>query len=190
MPILAEEPSLCPEGLMADDWTAADPALNQWRVLHTKPRQEKALARELFQRSEAFYLPLVERRQRIAGRWLTSRIPLFNGYLFLYSTSDGYLRTLSTQRVVRCLPVPDQGRLWADLRRLHALLSSGLPVLPEERLSPGQLVEITSGPLTGFQGRILRTSSGRRFVVEVDFIGRGASVLCEGMTLRAVKHHD
>lgn len=187
MPILAEEPSLHPDGLMGMEWTAPEADQCQWRVLHTKPRQEKALARELLQWGEAFYLPLAGRRQRIAGRWMTSRVPLFNGYLFLYSTPDGYLQTLTTQRVVRCLPVPDQARLWADLRRLHALLSSGLPVLPEDRLSPGQLVEITSGPLAGFQGRILRTSSGRRFVVEVDFIGRGASVLCEGMTLRAVK---
>jgi transcriptional antiterminator RfaH len=187
MPILAEEPSLYPEGLMTAGWATSQPSQHHWRVLHTKPRQEKALARELWRRGQPFYLPLAQRRQRVAGRWMTSRLPLFNGYLFIYSDSDGYHQTLTTQRVVRGLAVTDQARLWADLKRLHDLLASGLPVLPEERLTPGQLVEITSGPLTGFQGRILRTSSGRRFVVEVDFIGRGASVLCEGMTLRAVK---
>jgi len=89
--------------------------------------------------------------------------------------------------VVRSLSVPDQQGLWANLRRLHGLIASGRPVLPEECLVPGQLVEITSGPLLGFQGRVIRSTSGKRFVVAVDFIGRGASVDCEGMTLRALK---
>jgi hypothetical protein len=187
MPILAEELSLYPEGLLTAESIDLTPGPHQWRVLHTKPRQEKALARELSRLRIPFYLPLAERRQRVAGRWMTSRFPLFNSYVFLYSDPDGYLQTLTTQRVVRGLAVTDQTRLWADLRRLYGLITSGLPVLPEDRLTPGQLVEITSGPLAGLQGRILRTSSGRRFVVEVDFIGRGASVLCEGLTLRAVK---
>jgi transcription antitermination factor NusG len=104
----------------------------------------------------------------------------------LHGDQEAYHAALATKRVVRGLMVPDQQRLWDDLTQLHRLIASGLPLTPEPCLFPGQLVEITSGPLTGFRGRVARAASGRRFVVEVDFISRGASVLLDGMTLRAV----
>ena len=68
-------------------------------------------------------------------------------------------------------------------RQVRNLLRSGLEVTPHD-LVAGKEVEITTGPLTGFRGRIVSTASGNRFVVAVDFIQRGASVLCEGMGLR------
>jgi transcriptional antiterminator RfaH len=183
MPILPAEPALYPDNLL----TLPDPDLppqGEWRVLHTRPRQEKSLARDLSLKGTPYYLPLVRQRRRIRDRVVTSFLPLFDGYLFLFSSRDAYIDALSTQRVVRALVVPDQQRLWTDLRQLYQLTNSGLAVTAEPCLLPGQLVEITSGPLTGFRGRIVRSASGRRFVVEVDFICRGASVLCDGMTLQ------
>jgi transcriptional antiterminator RfaH len=185
MPILPTETSVFPDDLLA----LPEPGngVAEWCVLHTRPRQEKSLARELVQKEIPFYLPLIAHQRRFQGRVMTAQLPLFDGYLFLHSDRDGYHEALATRRVVRGLAVADQGRLWADLRRVFALISSGLPVRPEPCLLPGQRVEITSGPLAGFRGRIVRSTSGRRFVVEVDFIRRGASVLCEAMTLRPVE---
>ena len=85
--------------------------------------------------------------------------------------------------MVRTLDVPDQDRLWHDLRQVHRLLATGAPVLPEDRLTPGTTVEVTQGPLSGLRGTILRTATGRRFVVEIDFIQRGASVTLDGFAL-------
>jgi transcriptional antiterminator RfaH len=186
MPILPAETAVFPDDLL----TLAEPvpALDtEWRVLHTRPRQEKSLARELVQKEIRFYLPLVTQQRRVRGRLMNSRLPLFDGYLFLYSDRDAYHEALSTQRVVRGLSVPDQERLWDDLRRLHGLIASGLPVTPEPSLQAGQLVEIASGPLAGLCGRVVRSASGRRFIVEVDFIRRGASVLCDAMSLRPIE---
>jgi transcription antitermination factor NusG len=69
------------------------------------------------------------------------------------------------------------------LLRLWRLLASGAPVTPEDRLVPGMTVEITRGPLAGLSGKIVRAASGRRFVVEVHFIQRGASVLLDDFAL-------
>ena len=44
-------------------------------------------------------------------------------------------------------------------------------------------MEITTGPLAGLCGTVVRTASGRRFVVRVDFIQQGASVLLEDCAL-------
>ena len=53
----------------------------------------------------------------------------------------------------------------------------------ESRLTPGTPVEITTGPLAGLCGTVVRTGSGRRFIVRVDFIHQGASVLLEDCAL-------
>jgi transcriptional antiterminator RfaH len=183
MPILPPEPSSYPEDLL-DAEREVIPAGQAWWVLHTRPRQEKSLARQLCEKGVSFYLPLYSRRSRIRGRIVTAQVPLFPGYVFLLGDREGYLAALKTNRVVRPLRVAGQEELWRDLRQVCRLLASGIPVTPEGRLVPGTLVEITSGPLAGLQGKIVGAASGKRFVVEVDFIQRGASVLVEDFTLR------
>jgi len=47
-------------------------------------------------------------------------------------------------------------------------------------------VEIQSGPLAGLRGKVLRSASGWRFVVTIDFIQQGASVLLDDFNLVCV----
>ena len=182
MPIISREPDLFPEELLAGfDRTESSERL--WWVIHTRPRQEKCLARELHRRRIPFYLPQIARRRRLADRTCTSYVPLFAGYLFLFGDQEERIATLVTQRVVRTLEVQDQKGLWGDLRQIEQLIASGGSLTPEARLAPGKMVEIRSGPLVGLRGTIVRGASGRRFVVQIDFIQRGASVLVEDVLL-------
>jgi transcription antitermination factor NusG len=114
---------------------------------------------------------------------LTAHAPLFPGYLFMYADRDERLTALESNRVANTLPVFDQVRFWGDLRQIDRLLGAGLPVAAESRLAPGTPVEITTGPLAGLCGTVIRTGTGRRFVVRVDFIHQGASVLLEDCSL-------
>jgi transcription antitermination factor NusG len=185
MPFLPPEPNTFPAELFAEE----NPEVRQgrqWWVLHTKPRQEKSLARQLLQSQVPFYLPLIERRSLIRGRVMQSQVPLFPGYLFLLGQRDERVTALATNRVVHSLEVWDQRTLWDDLTQVHRLINTGAPITPEERLEPGALVEITRGPLAGLKGRIIRAASGKRFVVQVNFIQRGASVLIDDFNLIAI----
>src|SRR5580704_6338597 len=83
MPLLNAEPPLFPLDLFDEKIDQAVVQDKTWWVLHTKPRQEKSLARELFRRQVPFYLPQVQRRWRLRGRMMSSHVPLFAGYLFL-----------------------------------------------------------------------------------------------------------
>jgi Transcription termination factor nusG len=178
MPILRAEPDLHPEGLFRIP--PADSATGFcWWVLHTKPRQEKSLARWLHATGITYYLPTATRRCRIRDRVLIAHIPLFTGYVFLHGDRDRRVAALSTNRIVRCLEVVDQDGFWGDLRQVHQLLACGRPVSPESTLVPGTPVEVVNGPLSGVTGTILRHASGNRFVVRVDFIQQGASVLID-----------
>jgi len=182
MPVLSQELDLYPDYLLGE--TEREEATEKvWWVLHTRPRQEKSLVRQLHRARIAYYLPLIPRRWRLRGRTMTSHLPLFPSYVFLFADRQERVWALSTKRVVRSLQVPDQTVLWQDLRRIHRLIVTGVPVTPESRLASGMMVEITSGPLAGLKGRILRSASGHRFVVQIDFIQRGASVLLDDFTL-------
>jgi transcription antitermination factor NusG len=186
MPLLAAEPNIFPPTLLVSPAEQSNPEC-QWLVLHTKPRQEKSLARQLLEVQIPFYLPIIQRRLLVRGRRLTSHVPLFPGYVFLLGNSDQRVAALTTNRVVRTLPVGNQEGLWRDLKQVQQLITSGAPITPEDRLVPGAAVEIRTGPLAGLKGKILRTASGRRFVVEVDFIQRGASVLLDDFCLSSLE---
>ncbi len=135
MPILAAEPNLHPFELF--DTGKGAFAGHAWHVLHTRPRQEKSLARQLLKLQVPFYLPLVVQRNQIRGRVVESQLPLFGGYLFLLSQPEQRIAALATNRVVSSLPVPNQDQLWDELGQVHRLIRSGLPVRPEDKLEPG-----------------------------------------------------
>lgn len=175
MPVLSLEPTVWPDNLL-DREDPAESATHAWCVLHTRPRAEKMLARHLLRADVSFYLPLYERRQKLQRRTVRSHLPLFPGYVFVYGDYESRQTAFETNLVVSCLPVPDQEQLSTDLARIHRLTESGTLVTPESRLQPGMPAEITSGPLAGCRGRIIRCSKGARFLIEVSFLQQGASV--------------
>jgi transcriptional antiterminator RfaH len=176
MPILPVEPDFYPPEL----WNQAAPMARAsgdrlWRCLHSKPRQEKAVARELRRLGLTYYLPQVLKEDRTPqGRKIRSVIPLFPGYLFLMGDPEARLSALRGNRLVSILEVSDQSSLERDLRQIHAMLASGLPVGPEPAIPVGTRVRICSGPLSGVEGTVIRRGKRDQFVAVVRFLGRGA----------------
>ncbi len=186
MPILQAEPAIFPPDLLDRASGVAHDPDRSWWVLHTKHQQEKRLAHELFSRHIPFYLPLNHQPTRYGRRIITSHLPLFPGYVFLLANSTERLQALKTARVVQTLPVPDPVGLLRDLQQIDQLLSSQMLVTLESSLVPGDNVLINSGPLVGLRGKIKRVATESRFVVEVDFIRQGASVVLDESVLLPV----
>jgi transcriptional antiterminator RfaH len=182
MPLLPPEPFLYPDGLLAD--SAPPSAAGRWWVLHTRPRAEKVLARSFFARRLAFFLPLYKRQWRNSGHVRRSHIPLFPGYVFLHGDAQTRVQALETNLLARVLPVEDQATFHADLARVHRLMTTDLPLEPEDRLPPGTLVEVTGGPLAGLCGKVLRRGKQLKLVVEIEFLQRGVSVEMDGWTIQ------
>ncbi len=93
-----------------------------WLAVYTKPRQEKALARELLGSGVPFFLPLVPKRIVYRRRIRRSQLPLFSGYLFLYGSEEEQSRAVASNRVSQVLTVHDGDRLISDLR--HSAIDS------------------------------------------------------------------
>ena len=180
MPVLAPEPQLYPPGLLESQDLADG---RTWWVLHTRPRQEKSLARSLYASQIPFFLPLAPRRTQIRNRPMTSYLPLFPSYLFLRANQEERVAALSSARVVSSIRVADQEKLLRDLGQVNRLIRLGVPVAAEDRMVPGAIVEIQCGPLAGLRGKIVQEATQKRFIVAVDFIQRGASVLLDGNSL-------
>src|SRR5262245_55016761 len=93
-----------------------------WRVVHTKSRQEKALAEYLEGRGIDHYLPLVRRVRYYGRRKFVVATPLFPGYLFLRGGLEEAYAADRTDRVVRVIPVANQEQLDADLGAIRFAL--------------------------------------------------------------------
>lgn len=192
MPILPAEPDMFPPDLWQRAAAGVPPGAGsdrprRWMCLHTKPRQEKATARELRQHGISHYLPQVVQVSRSpAGRRRQSVAPLFPGYLFLLGDDRERLAALRGNRLVNILDVDDQPALAHDLEQVHTMLASGLPVLPEPTFPVGTWVRILSGPLRGLVGTVLRRDKGEQFVAVVRMLGRGAAVDLEDWQVEKV----
>jgi transcriptional antiterminator RfaH len=178
MPILPAEPDLYPTDLWQGyNLNGGDGRSRKWWCLHTKPRQEKATARDLRSQKIAYYLPQVVHEDRTPqGRKTRSVLPLFTSYLFLLGDEQERVLSLKGNRLVRVIDVPDQGEMHHDLRQIHQLLASGLAVGAEPVVPVGARVRIQSGPLTGIVGRVIRRGKRDQFVAVVHFLGSGATV--------------
>ncbi|SIO61519.1 transcriptional antiterminator RfaH [Singulisphaera sp. GP187] len=176
MPILPAEPEWYPETFWESD-LVEDKQDRLWWCLHTKPRQEKMLARSLRARGVAHYLPQVTQETRTpGGRRICSTVPLFPGYLFLYGDDHDRGEAIQGNHLANMLEIWDQDGVERDLRRVHRMLSVGMAITPEPTYLVGDLVRILSGPLRGLVGTVTRRDGRDRFVAVVQFLGRGAAV--------------
>lgn len=188
MSIVTPEASVYPETLL--EQPTAESSSRRWWALYTKSRQEKAIARQLLGLEVPFYLPLVKKRSVCRGRRISSRVPLFPGYVFLFGTEEERVLSLTTNRISRILPVVEQVQLRKELRQLRHLIGSGAPLTVETRLCPGDYVRVRHGPFAGLEGTVLRRQGLTRLVVSINFLKQGASVEIDDVCLEPIEKPD
>ena len=157
-----------------------------WAVAHVKPRQEKALSRDLEAGAVTHYLPVIRELRTHGGRkrWVDS--PLFPGYVFARGGPELTTKLRRTDRVVNCLDVPDQGRLLAELSQIEAAIAAGATFNPYPYLREGEYARISRGPLRGVEGIIDRTDGRTRLVLIVQTLGRATAIEVNPAEIEAV----
>lgn len=148
----------------------------RWHVLHTRPRQEKALAAALTGMGVSCFLPLRRHVRRRESRRIESELPLFPSYVFLWGTRDETFRADRTRRVACIIPVHDQETLEWELRNLHLALRVSAPLDPYEALRTGLRARIVAGPFQGLQGVIADRVRRDRLVLQVRMLGTATSL--------------
>jgi transcription antitermination factor NusG len=159
----------------------------QWFVLHTKSRQEKALAGDLERMGVPHYLPIVSKMRFHGGRKVTVDEALFPGYLFLRGTLDQAYEADRTKRVANILAVSDQGRMDWELRNLSVALGFGATLDPYPFLKLGRRVVVRSGPFRGLQGLVEERVTWDHLILQIDMLGQAVSLEIDGSLLDPVE---
>ncbi|MEX0745808.1 MAG: transcription termination/antitermination NusG family protein [Phycisphaeraceae bacterium] len=151
-----------------------DGVASQWFVVHTRSRQEKALAGALAAMGVVHYLPLASELRYHGRRKVRAELPLFPGYLFLRGQRDDAFAADRTGRVVRVIPVPDQAGLTWELDNIRLALACDAPLQPHAALTRGVRVEVRTGPFRGVQGVVEQRGKRDRLFLQVETLGRAA----------------
>ena len=157
-----------------------------WWVLHTRARNEKAVARSLDQYGVLTYLPLVVVRHTYSKRTVAFDVPLFPGYLFMQGTLLDRERALQTNRVAQVIHVDDQARLDRELQQIRRAIESGASLDLYPSLHVGQRCRVISGALEGIEGTIVQHGTVSRIVLSVTILGQSASLEFDGALLEPV----
>ena len=160
--------------------------LHAWSVVHTKSRQEKALAEVLDGRGVSYFLPCARHVRYYGRRKFVVTAPLFPGYLFLRGGMEDRYFAERTDRVVRVIGVVDQRGLEADLNALRFALERDGELRPTSFIQEGIEVEVRAGPFRGLRGIVDRWAVGDRVVLRARALAKAAELEIDRTLLEPV----
>lgn len=147
-----------------------------WWVVHTKSRNEKALAHDLIRKEINYFLPMTWKTRYRSGRKIRSLLPLFSGYLFFAGTENQRVQVLKTNRAASLIKVKDQQKLIDELSQIEKAIRSGADLTPHHYIKQGQFCKVIAGPLANLKGIVLKTKTYTRLLLQVDILGQAACV--------------
>ncbi len=172
--------------VVPDTFDAIEAVPGIWHVLHTRSRQEKALAESLSAMGIAAFLPLVDVTRTYGRRKASVELPLFPGYLFLKGQLEDAYAADRTKRVAHIIPVVNQAKLTWELRNLWMALHTKVALDPYPYLRQGVRVEVRSGPLMGVQGVVESRLKRDRLLLQIDVLGQATSLEIDGALLEVI----
>ena len=150
----------------------------RWYAIWTRSRHEKVVAERLQHKEVETFLPLY----RTLRRWRKGdhhvELPLFPGYGFVRIALRDRLSVLRVPGVVRLvgfngIPTPLED---SEVEGLQRALMSGVKAAPHPYLTIGHRVQITAGPLAGYEGILVRRKGNLRVVLSIDVVQRSIVV--------------
>jgi len=149
----------------------------RWYAAYTSANHEKRVALQLGQRSVEHFLPLYASVRRWKDRRVELELPLFPGYVFVRSTLRDRLQVLQVPGIAKLVgfggqptALPDQ-----EIDALRQGLSRAMRLEPHPYLKVGRRVRVTTGPLQGLEGILVRKKNCSRFVISLDLIMRSVA---------------
>ncbi len=162
-------PMVYPEGALVGEIEG------RWWVAHTKSRNEKSLAWDLLRRSTPYFLPMVQKVRAIQGRKVKSVLVLFPGYLFFCGSEEERYGAMTTNRIASTIEVTDQEKLIKELSSIQTAMNGPKQLDPFPYLQAGRSCVVTSGPLRGAEGLLVRRKNVDRLVLQVHVLGQAVS---------------
>lgn len=156
-------------------------SLKKWFILQFKPNSHRVAERNLHRQGFETFLPMREVTGRKTNHFKSDLSPLFPGYMFVAADPEtGPWRKINSSYGVSKLVSFDAKPAPVPLNLISGLMlrcdGSGL-LLPARELSPGEKVEVLSGPFANFIATVDTIDSERRIWVLMEFMGRSSRVV-------------
>lgn len=162
--------------------------LATWHAVYTRHQHEKTVAQGLAGKQFEVFLPQYPANRRWKDRIARISLPLFPGYVFLRGDLERRLDILTTPGV-HCLlswggqpaAIPD-----AEIEAVRRAVQTRLQLEPWPFLRCGDRVRVTSGPLVGIEGIVIRQKSSCRLVLSVELLEKSIAVELDGTSLERI----
>lgn len=162
-----------------------------WHALYIKSRAEKKAEVELQAQGIETFLPLQRKLRQWSDRKKWVEIPLISGYLFVKVCRKEYDQVLQSNYVVSYVRFEGKAAIVPDeqIECLQLMLNqSDIEVeITREKLKPGQLVEVISGPLIGLKGKLQKMRGKNKVAIEMEQLGYSALIEIETSDIISIK---
>jgi len=141
-----------------------------WFALYTAPRAEKKVSDRLSQIQVEHYLPLIRKQKIWSDRKKWVEEPLFRSYLFVHISEAEYFSVLNIYGAVKFVSFGGQAvhvpqRQIESIKRM--MLDADDLEVSTENFEVGMPVRVTSGPLTGLFGEIIKHKGKTRLLLRI-----------------------
>jgi len=149
-----------------------------WFVLTAKHQHEPTVARLLGAKGFEVFQPTYAEVRRWKDRNKTIELPLFPGYVFFCGGLERRVEVLATPGVFSVVSFGnDAAEIGAEeIDAIRRACDSRLAVRPHPFLTVGDRVSVTTGPLAGVSGILLKHKDACRLVLSIELLGRSAAV--------------
>jgi transcription antitermination factor NusG len=151
----------------------------QWYVMYTAPRSEKKVEQRLKEKGLEVYLPIVEEVRQWSDRKKKVQKPLFNSYLFVFTSKDKLWESLQVSGAVKFVNFAGEHATVRDteIQAIKRIISTGVAVdVESSTIEKGQQVKILGGPLQGFQGECIQKGNKDYFIIRIPSINQSMLV--------------
>ena len=148
-----------------------------WYALYVHSRAEKKVHERLLNMGYESYLPLIVKLKKWSDRMKKVEEPLFKSYLFVRADKRRYFEVTEIPGVTRFVSfnkdfvVVPENQIIA-IKKYCDDYVEGEDETNTNEFHEGQLVRITSGPMTGLTGRLAPIDNKRRLVVYIESVGQ------------------
>ncbi|TQF70974.1 UpxY family transcription antiterminator [Pseudoalteromonas luteoviolacea] len=143
-----------------------------WYVVYTKPNMEKKFADQITRLTFGceVYLPLLTEQKQWSDRVKSVSRPLFKSYVFVYADESEYHHIKRINGFVEYIRFNGKPSIirTTEIDKIKNIIASGFPCEPAiNQFTVGQTVEIHTGSLRGYRGKLVEIKNNTLFAIEV-----------------------
>lgn len=168
---------------MVERIAPSESPVGHWYLVQTKPAAERIARDNLLRQGYEIYLPCVARAVRMCGGWRERVAALFPRYLFM-RVLEGRQSLGPARSSVGVAGIVRFGTRYAvvpegiveDLRNREDPATHLHRIARRSHWTPGEPVDIRSGPFDGLRGIFEREAGTERIVILLRLLGQEVSV--------------